>query len=161
MTARTSTETATTDAGRTARAALDDLLLVSALLEADQARFNAEHGMTGPRVHLLWLLGLHGPSTQRELATALRVTPRNVTGLVDGLVGQGHVRREPHPTDRRATLVTLTAPGRRFVDELQRSHAELAEQVFGDVGRRELETFSAVLRRTAERIAHLVEEAAR
>ncbi len=40
--------------------------------------------------------------TQRALADALQVTPRNVTGLVDALADSGFVERAPHPTDRRA-----------------------------------------------------------
>jgi hypothetical protein len=40
------------------------------------------------------------------------VSPRNVTGLVDGLAESGFVTREPHPTDRRATLVALTERAR-------------------------------------------------
>ena len=89
-------------------ALLDRLLLVTSLLQADQARFHAEHDMTGARVHLLWQVGLTGPTSQRTVADALGVTPRAVTGLVDGLVESGHVSREPHPGDRRAALVTLT-----------------------------------------------------
>ncbi len=68
--------------------------------------------MCGP----VWLLHQNGPSTQRELAEALGVSARNVTGLVDALVETGFVRRGPHPTDRRATLVSLTDPGPRVAD---------------------------------------------
>jgi DNA-binding MarR family transcriptional regulator len=43
-----------------------------------------------------------------DLAEALAVTPRNVTALVDGLEAESMVRRVPHSTDRRVTLVELT-----------------------------------------------------
>ena len=79
------------------------------------ARFEREEGLTSARVHLLWVLGTTGPSTQQALAHALEVTPRNVTGLVDGLVASGHVTREPHEGDRRRTQVTVTASGREEV----------------------------------------------
>ena len=64
-------------------------------------------GLTPSRTHLLWELGHRGPVPQRVLAEALKVTPRAVTGLVDALAADGLVTREPHPTDRRAALVTL------------------------------------------------------
>lgn len=142
-------------------AALDKILALSSMVAADQARYEREQGLTGPRVHLLWVLGLSGPSTQQTIAQALAVTPRNVTGLVDGLVESGHVTREPHPTDRRATLVTPTAVGERAVADLQRGHAELAGQLFGDVAPQRLVAFLAVLDETTARFAALAQEAAR
>jgi DNA-binding MarR family transcriptional regulator len=63
------------------------------------------------RAYIIWLLRHWGPVTQRTLADALGVTPRNVTGLVDALQASGYVVRAVHPTDRRAILVTLTAVG--------------------------------------------------
>ena len=49
--------------------------------------------------------------TQRTLSHALRVSPRNVTGLLDALEAGGYVTRGRHPTDRRATLGSLTDQG--------------------------------------------------
>jgi DNA-binding MarR family transcriptional regulator len=49
-----------------------------------------------------------------------------VTGLVDALVAQRLVTREAHPTDRRATLVTLTPRGETLVAQLKRNHKKLA-----------------------------------
>ena len=45
---------------------------------------------------------------QRDLASALGLASPSVTALVDRLVKSGHVRREPHPDDRRATIVVPT-----------------------------------------------------
>jgi DNA-binding MarR family transcriptional regulator len=109
-------------------------------------------------VHLLWQLGQAGPSTQRALADALDVTPRNITGLVDGLVESGHVTREPHQTDRRATLVTPTARGAEFVARVRASHVDLADRLFGHLGRRRLAAFTHALDETLERFARLMEE---
>ena len=53
-----------------------------------------------------------GPQTQRELAERLSADPPYVTLMVDDLEKRGLVRRKPHPTDRRAKLVELTASGR-------------------------------------------------
>lgn len=139
------------------RTALDRVLALNALLTEDMARFEAEHHLTGPRVHLLWQLGLSGPATQRDLAAALSVSPRNVTGLVDGLVASGHVTREPHPSDRRATLVTLTAAGEHFVADLQASHDDLARRLFGDLSQPRLDHFVEVLDETLGRVARLME----
>ena len=137
---------------------LDRVLHLATLVQADLARFERQQGLTTPRVHVLWVLGAAGPGTQQSLAATLDVTPRNVTGLVDGLVASGHVTREPHPTDRRATLVTLTALGARTVADLVDSHADLARQLFGDVPAARLAVFAEVLEETTHRFARLMEE---
>ena len=87
------------------------------------------------------------------------MTPRNVTGLVDGLVASGHVTREPHPTDRRATLVTLTELGRRTVRDLRDSHEDLAGQLFGAVPSGQLASFVRTLDETIATFERLMEEA--
>jgi DNA-binding MarR family transcriptional regulator len=105
------------------------------------------------------VLGAVGPSTQQSLAHALEVTPRNVTGLVDALVRSGHVTREPHPSDRRATLVTPTELGARTIADLTASHVDLAQRLFGDVPADRLAVFGEVLDETTQRFARLMEEA--
>jgi DNA-binding MarR family transcriptional regulator len=52
------------------------------------------------------------PHTLRALAEALAADPPYVTLIVDDLEKRGLVRRLPHPEDRRAKLVELTADGR-------------------------------------------------
>lgn len=137
---------------------LDKVLHLTALIAADLARFERESGLTGPRTHLLWVLGLSGPSTQQALATALDVTSRNITGLVDGLAASGHVTREPHPTDRRATLVTPTALGEQTIRDLRESHRELAAQLFDAVPPTRLDAFVKTLDQTIATFTRLVEE---
>ena len=111
-------------------AALGQVLELAILMNEDMTEGLAKDGLTVPRAHLLWELQEHGPSTQRALAQALDVTPRNITGLVDGLVATGFVTREPHPTDRRATLVSFTEHGSRIARQLLEGRDELSEQLF-------------------------------
>jgi len=83
------------------------------------------------------------------------VTPRNVTGLVDALVDTGFVTREPHPTDRRATLVALTPHGTETMTTMARDHERLAEDLFAELPDREAfaRGLDHVLRRLEEAIA--------
>lgn len=123
-----------------------------AVLDEDMARANAVLGLTPARTHLLWELGQRGPVPQRVLAAALKVTPRAVTGLVDALVAQELVTREAHPTDRRATLVTLTARGEALVDQLKRDHKTLARALFASMPDAEFESFSQSLAGVIDRL---------
>lgn len=53
------------------------------------------------------------PGTMRELAASMSTDAPHMTVLVDELERLGLVRREPHPTDRRAKIATLTEEGRQ------------------------------------------------
>ena len=110
--------------------ALDRLLELSVLINDDMTRSLARDQLTMSRAHVLWVLVHQGPMTQRALADSLGVSARTMTGLIDGLVGTGYVTREPHPTDRRATLVTFTKRGARVAAALQRDQVEFARILF-------------------------------
>ncbi len=132
--------------------ALDRLLALTVILGDDMAGALAAQGLTTARAHLLWVVHHGGPSTQRALADALAVSARNVTGLVDGLVASGHVAREPHPADRRATLVTLTAGGKRLMTRMAEDHRQLAHRLFGDLTPRRLAAFVAGIEHVSARL---------
>ena len=112
-------------------AALDRVLLLTVLLNDDMERGLRDMGLTPSRTSLLWRLRHLGPVTQKDLASAMRVAPRTVTGLVDGLVSTGFVTREAHPDDRRAFLVTFTAKGTAAVEKLAADQREFGRQLFG------------------------------
>ncbi|MEU6249540.1 MarR family transcriptional regulator [Glycomyces sp. NPDC047010] len=112
-------------------AMLGRVLELAVVLNADMEQMFTREGLTQSRTHLLWLVHEEGPSTQRRLAEALGVSARNVTGLVDALAATGFVTREPHPADRRATLVTLTDRGAATARALEQGQGELAAQLFG------------------------------
>jgi DNA-binding MarR family transcriptional regulator len=131
---------------------LDRLLELTVLLNQDMTASLARDGLTVPRARLLWHLHHHGPCTQRQLAAALEVTPRNVTGLVDGLVASGHVTREPHPSDRRATLVSLTEQSAASLVGMDEAHRRLAELLFGELTERQYRAFAAGLAQVTERL---------
>ena len=113
--------------------ALGRVLELTVLLGADMERDLVARGLTPARTHLIWEVHRRGPCTQQTLAGALGVSPRNVTGLVDGLVTTGFVTREAHPTDRRATLVTLTAHGAQVAADLVQGREELAALLFSGI----------------------------
>jgi DNA-binding MarR family transcriptional regulator len=60
-----------------------------------------------------------GPLGQNDLAAALGLTTGSVTPLVDRLERRGIARRQPHATDRRRTIVSLSPEGNELVEDLQ------------------------------------------
>jgi DNA-binding MarR family transcriptional regulator len=126
-------------------ATLDRILELTVLLGRDAAESLAREGLTESRAHLVWQLQQRGPCTQATLAADLHVTPRTITALVDALVDTGFVTREPHPSDRRATLITFTEPGHATAQGLVDSHRRLAHQLFAGLPADAFEGFDAGL----------------
>ncbi|WP_290862488.1 MarR family transcriptional regulator [Hamadaea sp.] len=124
------------------------------LLNEDMATSLGRAGLTPSRTHLLWELAAHGPMSQRDLAERLKVSARTVTGLVDGLVATGFVTREPHPSDRRAFLVTFTERGTATAEALQKGQEQFAELLFGQMDRELFDKFSAGLAEVLDRFKH-------
>ncbi|TDC93904.1 MarR family transcriptional regulator [Actinomadura sp. 7K507] len=113
----------------------------------------AARGLSRARASVLWNLHHGGPMTQRALAAAIGVTPRNVTGLVDALETDGFVARAPHPADRRATLVDLTDRGRDTVGSLSVEYDEGAVRLFDGLSETQLAGFVATVDHLLERVA--------
>ena len=86
-----------------------------------------EAGASVPRLRLLYEVHCNGPRKMADLADALAVTPRNVTALVDGLEADGLVRRQPHSTDRRVTMVELTCNSDRVVAQFATYQSSIAD----------------------------------
>ncbi|HVD00132.1 MAG TPA: MarR family transcriptional regulator [Candidatus Dormibacteraeota bacterium] len=81
-------------------------------------RWLDRHSLSESRLALIVRLNRVGEITLGDLAEALDVTPRNVTGLVDHLERDGLVERFPDPDDRRATRVRLSPAGAAKLAEL-------------------------------------------
>jgi DNA-binding MarR family transcriptional regulator len=135
----------------------DRLMEIAVLIQTDLVRSFAGTGLTTSRTHLLWELHRMGPSTQQALAAALKVSPRNVTGLVDALEAAGFVVRGPHPTDRRATLVTLTELGSQTMADMVRDRELIASELVADFGEDQLMQFGRSLDTVTGRLRALVE----
>ncbi len=92
---------------------------------------------TNTQCHLLTELGRSGPVPLSELGTRVSLEKSWVSRAVEAMVERGLVSKEPNPLDARSWLVTLTADGRRTVDELNRTLDDHAEQLLGALSERE------------------------
>jgi DNA-binding MarR family transcriptional regulator len=78
--------------------------------------------------------------------------------LVDTLQADGWVVRGPHPTDRRASVVSLTDRGIDAVSAMDAERRAWAHDLFGDVPPDELATFVAIVERLARTMPRSLEE---
>jgi DNA-binding MarR family transcriptional regulator len=70
-----------------------------------------------------------------------------VTGLVDALQAAGFVARNVHPTDRRATVVSLTQQGTSLATDWRGARDDGTAHLLRDTSAAELTTFVTVLDR--------------
>jgi DNA-binding MarR family transcriptional regulator len=89
--------------------------------------------LTFARYELLMLLSFSKSGTlPMAVASArLQVHPTSVTNAVDRLEAAQLVTRNPHPSDRRTTLIQITGKGR---DLARQATAELNTKVFAQPG---------------------------
>jgi DNA-binding MarR family transcriptional regulator len=65
-------------------------------------------------------LARHDSMTPGELAEHEKVQPPSMTRVIAVLEERGLVRREPHATDRRQVILTVTSEGRDVVQRVRR-----------------------------------------
>src|SRR3954453_6168230 len=88
-------------------------------------------GLTPALFALLNVLGAREGAIQQELGSARGVDPSTMVALIDQLEKEGLAKRRPHPADRRAREVTITAKGRRPRERARRMALEVDEEVLG------------------------------
>jgi len=132
--------------------------LVPRLMELQEIGVR-EYGLGFARGRVLWALRESGPVLMRALSEALQISPRTVTGLVDALEADGWVTRSPHPTDRRATIISLTPDAAATMARLSDSYQALAADLLGDVPRAELARFREVIITLEDRLDDAVARA--
>ncbi|MGF0314021.1 MarR family transcriptional regulator [Rhodococcoides fascians A25f] len=105
--------------------AADGMAAVTSLMRAQQIMLARVEealkptGLTFSRYELLTLLTFtkNGALPMAKASARLQVHPTSVTNAVDRLESVGYVRRIPHPSDRRTTLVEITEQGRTLAVE--------------------------------------------
>ena len=93
-----------------------------------------EHGMTRAQWIVLARLERQEGMTQAEMAEILEIQPISLVRLIDRLCEHGLVERRPHPRDRRANRLYLTAKGRATLLRLAPLGREVATEVLAGLG---------------------------
>ena len=91
------------------------------------------------------------PLSPGLLARELKLTPGAVTQLLDGLRQAGLVDQQPHPSDARSRVLTLTPDAARSVDHFEQQMVTALAGEFSDLDDAELATLAHLLARTVRR----------
>lgn len=88
----------------------------------------------------------------KELGSRLGISSASMTTLIDRLVKSGHIRREPHPTDRRALILRPTEHSdgevRATLSDMHARMIAVAESLSDD----EAEVVASFLRRMRDAV---------
>ncbi|MDD0858416.1 MarR family transcriptional regulator [Arthrobacter alpinus] len=98
-----------------------------------RATLAAKVGVSAAEMRAMSFIHAAGEMTPKELSLLLDITTGSMTAMVDRLEAAAMVTRNPHPTDRRSLLLTLTPAGRHATQWAQ----EVLENAIAEVYARE------------------------
>jgi MarR family transcriptional regulator, organic hydroperoxide resistance regulator len=140
----------------TFRRLVNDLLTVSARMQLIRDGFGAIAGLSGPQYSLVMaiarLQGADGVSVN-GLAEALHVSGPFVTAETGKLKRRGLIAKRVNPADRRGVLVTLTASGRRLVEDLSGTIRAVNDVIFRDLDAARFAALGAMVARLVDALA--------
>jgi DNA-binding MarR family transcriptional regulator len=138
-------------------AAVEAVLTASRSLIAVAARSlgAAAEETTIAQYRALVVLASRGPQRMVDLAAALGVAPSTAGRMCDRLVRKRLIRRHRARSDRRAVLVSVTAPGRQVVDQATARRRALIEEILGRLPPGQQRAVGAALRAFAEAAGEL------
>ncbi|MDD2695539.1 MAG: MarR family transcriptional regulator [Anaerolineales bacterium] len=97
----------------------------------------ARHGVTTSQGYTLLALPGKGTVSMNKLSEAMGLASSTMTRMVDQLVHNKLVWREPDEEDRRVVQVGLTSQGRQVQEALEQELQEFFKQVLGEMPREE------------------------
>ena len=127
------------------------LLDCSTLVENEvRRRLHAQFHTTLPRFDVLAQLDLAHRErvpglTMSELSRRLMVTNGNLTALVERLAQEKLIRRAASPSDKRMSIISLTAAGKRTLDAMTPAHRQWITDMFAGVSAEERDQLYALL----------------
>jgi len=108
-------------------------------------------GITQAEAHILCHLHEAGDSSIADLHRAFAHKRSTLTSVLDRLVANRLVNREPSEKDRRSFVVGLTAAGRKKAAKVHRLLESLEDGVLRGTDRHEVDAFIRIIRELEQR----------
>jgi DNA-binding MarR family transcriptional regulator len=118
------------------------LLRATRAIESElRERLRVQFAITLPQFDVMAaLVRAEDGMTMTELSRTLIVSNGNVTGIIDRLVTDKWVARQPVAKDRRSFVVRLTPKGEAQFATIARAHQEWVDKLLADFDAEEAET---------------------
>jgi len=121
------------------------VLSISTLMLRARDRFAAEMGVTGPQYSMMVAIGEAGTATVGQIAERLHVSSPFVTAEIGKLVKRGILSRQPNESDRRSSLLTLTARGKDLIRDVGPFRCATNDMIFGSLSSPQARVFSEIV----------------
>ena len=93
-----------------------------------------------------------GPLLQRDLALQYGVEQPTMAALLTRMERDGLVSRKPHPEDKRASLISLTAKGKSKLPHVKQKLVEEAQTATAGLSKADAEMLVSLLKRVAKNL---------
>lgn len=103
--------------------------------------------ITFSQFFLLELLAYEHSLKMTDIAAEMNSSLPAATALADKMVRSGLIQRTRNDRDRRVVNITLTARGKRLIDEMLRRREKMISKVFGKLTVKERDTYLHILGR--------------
>lgn len=107
-------------------------------------------GLTPAQYQVITRLQLDGEQTQRQLAVSLAVEQATMANTLARMSRDALILRRPHPDDRRAQLVALTAVAEDLVAPARLARESADQQMLAALPLAEQALFASMLSRVGE-----------
>jgi DNA-binding MarR family transcriptional regulator len=104
-------------------------------------------GLTPALFALLNALGTREGATQQQIGADLGIDRSTMVVLIDDLEAKHLAKRRPHPNDRRAREIVMTAKGRHALQRARNLALQVEEEVLCGLAVSERDELLALLRR--------------
>ena len=135
---------------RRALAAYLDLVQASESLDSMLGRPLVSAGLTLTQFRVLEMILREGPRERHELSRRLFRTESNATAVLKVLIRRGLVAYGRHETDKRKSMVHLTAQGHALIAKIYPRQARLARAQMAVLNGREQITLSKLCQKLIE-----------
>jgi DNA-binding MarR family transcriptional regulator len=129
------------------------LLLCMGLLRRRLRRVPVANALTFPQSAALGRLDRGGPAASADLARQEQISPQSMGATLGELEARGLVNRQPDPDDGRRILLSISATGRRELNQRRNARMEQLAQGLADFTESELAQL-AVAAPLIERLAY-------
>ncbi len=107
---------------------------------------------------LVRLLKKGGGVSQKEICEDIKISKSTTSKMINKLEGEGYLRMERSPKDRRVKLIYLTGKKNEVRDIVREIEEEVDEILFKDFSEDEREKFIEYLLKILENVEEVVEQ---
>lgn len=116
-------------------------------IRANEVAYITSFGITMNQFEVLEVLYHRGDLTVGAITKLIMSTPGNVTVVIKNLKRDGYVTSLPDPSDKRASILSLTEKGKELIEKVFPTHAKNFEEYFEALSDEETNTLFTLLRK--------------